>query len=148
MKNMSGILSALIVTVALGAPLGPSSATAAAATGDLKVAGVCTDANGCEGNDAEVVNPGADDPESPGTPDLPEASDDESSGDEPSVDPTPSVGDPSKGTSSRSAERFCLAGAMVTKVYDQDGKLISSSSENGAPECAPKNGEVFREEGF
>lgn len=73
-----------------------------------------------------------DNPDNPDTPDNPETP----------VDIPTSVpaGVPS-------AESKCLGGALVTKSTDAKGN-ITTSTVNGHPDCAPENGEVFKEEGM
>lgn len=45
-------------------------------------------------------------------------------------------------------ETLCLAGALVTKVRDAHGNVVSTSTVNGHADCAPAQGTVYEEEGF
>lgn len=49
----------------------------------------------------------------------------------------------------REREQRCLGGALVTEVF-VDGQRVSSSTENGHPDCAQRteDGEPFQEEGM
>lgn len=79
------------------------------------------------------------DPEDPEKPEKPEKPAKPNKPEQPNEPDSPS-------TTSQTA--VCLAGALVVKVYDFDGSVVSTSTENGHPACAPKDGVVYKEEGF